>query len=331
MKVVDILKKSRGKGISIEVEPPELGGDISKTWKLLDDLVALGVRYIDITYHPQNIVGYEQENGHSFPIFEYKKPGTGAIAGAITQRYREQRVEAVPHVICSGFTIRETAAFLAELSYLQVQNVMALRGDSPKGPDKEQLSFTPERFGHHYSSELVKQIADLRSGIYVESSVGSRIGIPIDFCIGIGCYPEGYYPDGSSEPEPLETQLRILQYKRDNGADYIVTQMFFDNEAFLRFRDAMQKKGIELPLVPGIKPLHTIKHLTTLPEIFHCTIPSELRGEVERRAADANAVRTIGIDWCVRQCEELRREGVPGIHLYASMSAPIKEVIQRLR
>lgn len=323
MKITDILKQKQNV-VSVEVEPPLLGKGINSLWEMLDPLVRLGVSWVDITYHAEDIVRYEKEKGGNgdgrVPIYERKKPGTGAIAGAIQQRYRDQGIEAVPHVICSGFTARQTEEFLVEVSYQGVTNVLAVRGDPPKGPGGKHLQFSPVKGGHTHASELVQQIVWLRNGHYR----GAREGEPLDFCIGGACYPEGY------PRESINKQFYWLQHKVDQGVDYFVTTMFFDNQAYLRFRDRAYSTGIHVPIIPGITPLSKVAQLESMPRMFGCTIPDRLREVIETAQSEQGeeGVKHAGIGWCVGQSLELRREGAPSLHFYANRHAPVAEVIE---
>ncbi len=260
MKVIDALCAER-RAISVEIEPPSVGTGIAEIFDLLDPLVEMGIRYIDITYHVEQIVGYVEHNGTLFPVSQRKKPGTAGVAGAIRERYKARGIEPVPHVICTGFSQYATEEYLVELAFLGIENVLALRGDAPRGPDGGALPFVPAPAGHAYAQGLIQQITALKQGHYM----GAHEGQAIDFCIGAACYPEGYDASRSAHDE-----LQWLKAKVDAGAEYLVTQMFFDNDAYWRFVERAQHVGIEVPIVPGIKPLATFKHLTLLPAIFGC-------------------------------------------------------------
>jgi methylenetetrahydrofolate reductase (NADPH) len=320
MRVIDALRGD-GRSTSVEIEPPAIGGGIAEVFAMLDPLVELGIRYVDITYHAEQIVGYIEHNGTAFPVSQRKKPGTVGIAGAIRERYRARGVEPVPHVICTGFTQYATEEYLVELAFLGIENVLALRGDAPRGPDGAPLPFTPAPGGHAYAQGLIRQIANLKQGLYV----GAREGQPIDFCIGAACYPEGYTPSIAWEDE-----LRWLKAKVEAGAEYLVTQMFFDNDAYWRFVRRVRQAGIEVPIVPGIKPLSTYRHLTALPAIFGCAIPPALRQRVERYRNSPDDIRKVGVQWCLEQCAALRAAGTPGLHFYAARRGPIREVLKQL-
>jgi len=321
MKVIDLLRKGDGKQISVEIEPPTLGKSIDSVFEVLDPLVEEGIKYVNITYHAEQLVGYVEHDKASFPVSERRRPGTIGIAGAIQARYASKKIEAVPHVICTGFTKYDVEEYLIDLRFLGIENVMALRGDAPKGPDGTKLRFTRMPGGYAHANELIEQIVKLREGVYA----GAEEGEPIDFCIGAACYPEGH-PESSS----LEEELRWLKLKTDAGAEYLVTQMFFDNDVYKRFVERSRKMGIEIPIVPGIKPLASRRHLKSLPSTFHCSIPESLRTTVLKQGDDDKRVRNVGVDWCVEQCRDLIDYGIAGIHLYATRSSTIREVVERI-
>lgn len=320
MKIIDALYSDHTP-ISIEIEPPSLGKGVADAFEMLDPLVELGITHIDITYHAEQIISYVTHHGTAFPISQRKKPGTAGVAGAIRERYKARGVEPVPHVICTGFTPHNTEEYLVELAFLGIENVVALRGDALKGPDGTSLPFTPAPGGHAHAEGLIRQIADLKQGHYI----GAHTGEPIEFCIGAACYPEGYAPSIAWEDE-----LRWLKGKTDAGAEYLITQMFFDNDAYWKFIDRARQAGIEVPIVPGLKPLTTHRHLTILPTIFGCAIPAALSEKVDRYKDSKDDIRKIGVQWCLEQCEALRAGGVPSLHFYAARRAPIREVLKQL-
>ncbi|MBI5398902.1 methylenetetrahydrofolate reductase [Candidatus Woesearchaeota archaeon] len=320
MKAIDALKQSNGGLISVEIEPPMVGRSIKEVFDVLDPLVDCGVAYVDITYHPEQIIGHVKVNGDSFPVSMRKKPGTVGVAGAILGRYGSRGVVPVPHVICTGFTKYSTEEYLIELGFLGVENVMALRGD-PAGGIESRQQFCPAPGGHAHANELVMQIADLKRGVYV----GAKSGESIDFCVGAGCYPEGH-----AESRSPDEELRWLKMKVYAGVDYLTTQMFFDNEKYYRFVESAARAGITVPIVPGIKPLTSISHLRMLPGIFGCSIPRTLAQLVERHQKNPDDVKKTGIEWCIDQCRDLREHGVPSLHFYAARNAPIIEIIRAL-
>ncbi len=315
-----MLKKS-GKQISVEIEPPTLGKSINGVFRVLDPLVEMGIRYVDITYHPEHVLAYVEHDNQRFPVSQRRKPGTVGVAGAIQARYAAKGTEAVPHVICTGFTKYDVEEYVIDLAFLGIVNTMALKGDTSKDMEGKRLPFKRTPGGHAYANELIEQIVNLRKGIYV----GAGEGDPIDFCVGAACYPEGHPESRSSEEE-----LRWLKAKVDAGADYLVTQMFFDNGVYKRFVERARNAGIDVPIVPGIKPLASRRHLEGLPSIFHCSIPEKLRKAVLEREGNEKEVRRVGVEWCAEQCLDLIDCGAPGIHLYATRSSPIVEVMKRI-
>jgi methylenetetrahydrofolate reductase (NADPH) len=321
MRVLDALTRGDGNCFSVEVEPPSLGQSLADLFDLTDPLVERGIRYIDITYHAEHIVGYVTHHGQRFPVSQRKKPGTAGVAGAIRERYKHRGVEPVPHVICTGFTQYATEEYLVELAFLGIENVVALRGDGLKGPDGQSLPFIPTVGGHAYADGLIKQIVNLGKGIYASAHEGH----PLAFCIGAACYPEGY-----STATDWDKELEWLKVKVDTGADYLVTQMFFANEAYWRFVERSHHVGINVPIVPGIKPLTTLKHLEVLPQVFGCTLPEALVKRIDKHRENRDDIRKVGIDWSVEQCVALRAAGAPSLHFYAARRSPVKEIIEQL-
>ena len=318
--VLQAIKEGNGKTISVEVEPPVLGIGRKAVFELLDPLVKLGISYVDITYHAQRIVNY-RTNGS--PVLGTLKPGTVGIAGAILERYRDAGVFPVPHVICTSFNQDDTQQYLADLHYLGVHNILALRGDPQKNENGKFLGFEPVEGGHAYAKDLIRQVANLRKGIYFGAT-----GDTIDFCIGAACFPEG------NSEFSLEQEVEWLKGKIDAGANYFVTQMFFDPEAYARFVDTAAKAGInadEIRIVPGLKPITTAKQLEILPKYFNCSFPAYLAEGMEKNRGNQQASREVGIEKCVELCERLRGYGAPSLHFYASRDAPVREVIQRLK
>lgn len=320
MKVIDALKQRTENLISVEIEPPAVGCSIQEVFGILDPLIEGGIAYVDITYHPEEIVGHTEVNGTAFPVARRKKPGTVGVAGAILGRYGIKGIAPVPHVICTGFTKYMTEEYLIELGFLGIQNVMALRGD-PVGGASMHHDFFPAPGGHAHANELVTQIADLKKGFYV----GAKSGEPIDFCVGAGCYPEGH-----AESKSLDDEITWLKAKVNAGVDYLTTQMFFDNEAYYHFVNRCERAGITLPIVPGLKPLTTANQIVVLPEIFSCSIPHALAARVHKYRESPEDIRSVGVEWCLEQCTDLRKNGAPSLHFYAARNTPIEEIIKAL-
>ncbi|MCJ7631623.1 methylenetetrahydrofolate reductase, partial [Candidatus Bathyarchaeota archaeon] len=336
MKVIDILNNKNGEKFSVEVLPPITGGSINELFKYLDPLAEV-IRYVNVTYHAEEIVEYIEDDGCRFPISRRIHPGTTGIAGAIQRKYESKGIEAVPHVICTSFTKYDIEEYLQDLNYLGINNELALRGDVLKGLNGEKAPFIRPNGGYAHASELIEHIVNLRKGEYA----GAEEGNPIDFCVGAACYLEGhpeYRHKFKSFDGVIEDELHWLNAKVRAGADYLVTQMFFDNHFYRNFLEKGRNLGINVPIVPGIKPLTTSSQIESLPSVFGCSIPEELKESVVKCGDDKKAVREVGIDWCVRQCEDLFDYGVPAIHFFGTSGMPfadgrssVQEVIERIR
>lgn len=322
MKVVDCIKAAGGNAISVEIEPPRIGHTRQDVFDMLDPLVELGISYVNITYHGARIVDHSWVNGKKFPLYQRLHPGTSGIAGAIAERYQHRGIFPVPHVICTGFTRYDTEDFLHELACLGVTEVLALRGDSPRGEDGQVLPFSQLPGGHAHATQLIEQIQALTRGQYS----GAKSGHPIQFGIGAACYPEGH-----PESRSLDEDMYYTKAKVDMGAEYLVSQMSFDTDAYARFQDNAQRIGINVPIIPGIKPLTSYRHLSILPDWFHCHIPDKLREAVENAKDHPEDIRKIGIEFCLRQCERLKELGAPSLHFYAARKAPIRQIIRQLK
>ncbi|MFQ3576258.1 MAG: methylenetetrahydrofolate reductase [NAD(P)H] [Cytophagales bacterium] len=315
-KINDIISSAKETLFSFEILPPLKGEDIHSLFGAIENLMEFKPPFIDVTYHREDYVYKKRENGLMEKVAVYKRPGTVAISAAIMQRFN---VEAVPHLLCGSFNREETENALLELDFLGIENVLALRGD----PIKSEGVFKPEKDGNAFASDLVKQIKNLNNGIYLDEDDTNLK--KTNFCIGVAGYPEKHF-----EAPNLSTDLRYLKEKVDNGADYIVTQMFFDNQKFFEFVKLCKDNGINVPIIPGLKPLTTKKQLTILPSIFHLDIPEALSNEV-LKAKDAESVKRIGIDWCIEQSKELKKAGVPVLHYYTmSKSDAIKEIASKV-
>ncbi len=315
MKIPDIISQAQNSGscrFAFELLPPLKGDDINTIFSTVDKLNRFNPAYINITYHRNDIKYVERTDGLLEKRITSKRPGTVAIAAAITARYG---IEVVPHIICGGFNKYDTEDALIDLNFLGIKNILALRGDNAHG----ERSFRAEKDGHSYAWQLVEQIKDMNKGIFADSEVA--VSHPTDFSIGVAGYPEKHL----ESPNP-SVDLLNLKYKIDKGAEYIVTQMFFDNSKFLRFRDKCEKIGITVPIITGLKPMSTKNQLSLLPQTFNVNIPEELAQKVYQ-AKDNSEVRKIGVDWTIAQCEELRKEGVPVLHFYTMGKADNIEAI----
>jgi len=301
MKVTDHIAQAKGTLISFEVLPPLKGKGIDALYRHLDPLMEFKPAYINVTYHRSEHVFKKRVDGSFEKVVIRKRPGTEAICAAILNRYN---VDTVPHLICGGFSINETEDALINLRYLGIDNVLVLRGDAAKN----ETAFEPEPGGHKYASDLLKQVADLNAGIYLEDDLKGTH--KTDFCIGVAGYPEKHF-----EAPNMQTDLRYLKAKVDAGADYIVTQMFFDNEKFYAFENACREMGITVPIIPGLKPIYSKKQLTVLPKTFHIDLPDDLSNEILKCKSDEE-VEKVGEEWLIAQSKDLKKKGVKVLHYY---------------
>lgn len=298
MKVTEHLDRATRPLISFEIIPPLRGGDIKGLLALIDDLVQHQPPFIDITSHSAEVIYEETSRGIERRV-KRKRPGTLGVCALIQNKYD---IDAVPHVLCRGFTRQETEDFLIELRYLGIDNVLAIRGDD-HGYRKR---LDHGRTASEYAIDLVQQIAAMNQGKYLEDLLDAD---PSDFCIGVAGYPEKHF-----EAPNLDSDIRWAKDKVDAGAGYIVTQMFFDNTHYFNFVDACRAQGIEVPIIPGLKILTTKRQLQTIPRNFYCEIPSDLTREIE--AAKAKHVLDVGVEWAAQQSRELLEKGVPSLHYY---------------
>jgi len=312
MQVIEALNSAQKLLLSLEITPPDKGRSIGQLFHTLDDLVEFEPTFINVTYHQPHVV-YEEKDGIIYRIPKRKKPGTVGICAAIANRYQ---IETVPHFICGGFDRFETEDALIDLHYLGITNIFAVRGDPPPG----QKLFIPEREGHRYASELVKQIANMNQGIYLEDLEEAE---PTNFCIGVAGYPEKHF-----EAPNFEKDLQHLKYKVEQGAHYIITQMFFDFQLFRNFVEQARAIGINVPIIPGIKPLSTVRQLETLPRDFHISIPRHIVDAMESARTPEEA-RKVGIKKTVELCKQLIEYDVPCIHVYTmGRGRATKEVLK---
>ena len=307
MKVIDILNGKRRPFASFELVPPLKGSDASRLYQSLDPLMEFQPPFINITCHRDEIEYVPNADGTYRRMTLAKRPGTVAIVAAIMRRYPE--LEIVPHVICGGSSCSRVESELLDLHFLGLKNIMALRGDALPG----QKHFIPEPDGFSHSSELVEMISNLNRGQYLDPTVTN--GLATDFCIGVAGYPEKHF-----EAANLENDIQNLRKKVEAGANYIVTQMFFDNEKFFQFEDLCRKVGIDVPIIPGLKPISSKKQIDLLPRSFHIDIPQELVS-LMKKTKTAEEAYQLGIDWAIKQSQELLEHGVPAIHYY-TMAKP---------
>ncbi|HRG82986.1 MAG TPA: methylenetetrahydrofolate reductase [Chitinophagaceae bacterium] len=301
MKVTDHIKDAAGTLVSFEVLPPLKGKGIDALYRHLDPLMAFNPAYINVTYHRSEHVFKKRADGSFEKVVVRKRPGTEAICAAIMNKYN---VDTVPHIICGGFSLQDTEDALLTLSYLGIDNVLVLRGDAAKN----ESAFEPEPGGHKFAGDLLKQVTNLNAGVYLEDELKGTH--KTGFCIGVAGYPEKHF-----EAPNMETDLNYLKKKVDAGADYIVTQMFFDNAKFHAFVKACREIGIQVPIIPGMKPITSKKQLTVLPKTFHIDLPTELSNEVLRCKTDEE-VEKVGEQWLLQQSRELKEAGVPVLHYY---------------
>lgn len=301
MTVIELIRNARKPLFTFELLPPLKGHSIDRIYSAIDRLMEFAPAYINFTTHANETVLVERGDGLLEKRVVRKRPGTVALAAAVKYKYN---VTVVPHVLCGGFTREETENMLIEMNFLGINDVLALRGDPPRGS----RVFIPEKNGHSYTSELVSQIAAMNRGEYLDSTL--RDPLPTSFCIGVAGYPEKHF-----EAPNMATDLANLKRKVDAGASYIVTQMFFDNAHFFRFREAVAAAGITVPVIPGIKPVSALNDLSLLPQTFHIDLPEALVHELRKCTSDEQ-VRETGIEWATAQSRELLGAGVPGIHYY---------------
>ena len=313
MKVTEILNASAGTVFSFELLPPLKGNDAGHIYRTIENLLDFKPAYINITTHRDETEFQELPDGTIRKKVTRKRPGTVAIAASIQYKYG---IPVVPHVVCGGFTRSETEYMLIDLNFLGIKNVLALRGDGIRG----EHVFKPEPGGHLYASELVTQIANLKSGKYLDPDLKNNT--PLDFCIGVAGYPEKH----NEAPNP-ETDLINLKKKVDAGAEYIVTQMFFDNRKYYEFLENCRNMGITVPIIPGIKPISLMNQLTVLPKIFNINLPGDLVNELMKCKTNEE-VKRVGTEWSVFQVKDLVMNHVPCLHIYTyGISDNVREII----
>ncbi|MFK7032836.1 methylenetetrahydrofolate reductase [NAD(P)H] [Flavobacterium oreochromis] len=303
MKVTEHIEKAKGKTqFSFEILPPLKGQNIQCIFDGIDPLMEFNPPFIDVTYHREEYEYKELQNGLLQKKIVKKRPGTVGICAGIQNKYN---VDAIPHILCGGFTKEDTENLLIDLDFLGIDNVVALRGDAVKS----EIYFKPEKEGNAYASELVTQISNLNNGIYLDSDLQNTN--TTDFCIGVAGYPEKHM-----EAPSMDSDIYFMKQKIKNGADYIITQMFFDNRKFFEYVEKCRNAGITVPIIPGLKPIATKKQLNLIPHRFKVDLPDDLIMAVVK-AKDNEAVKQIGIEWCIQQSKELVKAGVPFLHYYS--------------
>lgn len=316
MKVTEHIKKAKGNTLfSFEIIPPKKGNNIQELYDNIDPLMEFKPPFIDVTTSREEYI-YIDKGGLLDRKITRMRPGTVGICAAIKHKYD---IDTVPHVLCGGFTKEETEYLLVDCHYLGIENVMALRGDAMS----HQKYFETTQGGHSYAKELVDQIQDLNNGKYLHEVIEANH--KANFCIGVAGYPEKHI-----ESPSLQTDLKRLKEKVDSGADYVVTQMFFDNKKYFEFVEAAKKEGITVPIIPGVKPIAVKRHLQLLPQVFKIDLPEDLIQAVEK-CKDNKQVRQVGVEWSIQQSKELQAAGVPVLHYYSmGKSDNIKSIASQI-
>jgi len=301
MTVIEHINQAKDTLVSFEILPPLKGKGIAAIYDHLDPLMEFKPAYINVTYHRSEHIYKKNADGSFEKVVIRKRPGTEAICASIMNRYN---VDTVPHLICGGFTVQDTEDALLTLSYLGIDNVLVIRGDAAKN----ETAFEPDPRGHKYAIDLLKQIINLNNGVYLEEELKSTN--KTKFSVGVAGYPEKHF-----EAPNMQTDLLYLKSKVDTGADYIVTQMFFDNKKYFAFEKQCREIGITVPIIPGLKPITTKKQLMVIPRTFYVDIPSDLSNEI-LKCRDDSEVEKIGTEWLLAQSKELKAAGVPVLHYY---------------
>ena len=313
-KVIDILKRSRSPFASFELVPPLKGSDVSKLYSSIEPLMEFAPPFLNVTCHRDEVEYHENSDGTYTRMTLAKRPGTIAIVAAIMKRFS---IDIVPHVICGGASKHKIESEMLDLHFLGIDNVVALRGDAIPG----QRFFIPDPEGFAHTDELVGMISNLNKGRYLDPTVVN--GLPADFSIGVAGYPEKHY-----EAANMDTDIQHLKEKVEKGADYVITQMFFDNARYYDFVDRCRKAGITVPIIPGLKPISVARQIDLLPRSFHLDIPQDLVNEI-LKAKTKEQVYEAGVAWCVAQSQDLLRHGVPAIHYYTMGKADnIRKIVK---
>jgi len=301
MHVTAHLAKAKDTLVSFEILPPLKGKTITSIYDHLDPLMEFNPSWINVTYHRSETMFKKKTDGTFEKVDVRKRPGTVGICAAIMNHYN---IDAVPHIICGGFTKRETEDALIDLQFLGIDNALILRGDAAKN----ESSFEPEPGGNKYAIDLLKQVGQLNQGIYLDEDILN--GGKTDFCMGVAGYPEKHFESPNFEIDLIKTKEKV-----DAGAEYIMTQMFFNNQKFLDYVQACRDMGITVPIIPGLKPITNKKQLTVLPRIFHVDIPTDLSNAINKCKTDAECEQ-VGTEWLIQQSKELKAAGVPVLHYY---------------
>ena len=301
MKVIEHINQAKKTLVSFEILPPLKGKGINALWEHLDPLMEFNPSFINVTYHRSESMFKKKMDGTFEKVEVRKRPGTVGICAAIMNRYK---VDAVAHLICGGFSRQETEDALIDLAFLGIDNVLVLRGDAAKN----ESAFEPEPGGNRYAIDLMRQVINMNNGIYLEEDL--KNAVKTNFCIGVAGYPEKHF-----EAPNMKSDLQFLKAKVDAGAEYITTQMFFDNQKYFEFVKCCRDAGIHVPVVPGLKPISSKKQLNVIPRTFHVDIPEDLYNAICKAKNDAE-VEQIGTEWMLQQSKELKKAGVPVLHYY---------------
>lgn len=314
MKVIEKLIDAKETLFSFEILPPLKGKSIKSIYNGIDPLLEFNPAFVNVTYHREEFIYKKRAQGFLEKIAIKKRPGTVGICAAIKNKYN---IETVPHLICGGFTKEDTENALIDLHFLGINNVLALRGD----PIKTESQFVPEKAGNQYAVDLVKQIVELNEGQYIDENIENAT--PTNFSIGVAGYPEKHF-----ESPNMKADIKRLKQKIEAGAHYIVTQLFFDNAKFFKFVEICRSEGIDVPIIPGIKPIESLRHINFLPKFFNIDLPPDLTDELEKCKSDEE-VKQVGTEWGIQQTKELVKEGVPCIHFYTmGKSKIVKNIAQ---
>ncbi len=316
MKVTEHINNATETVFSFEILPPLKGQNIKTLFSNIEPLMEFKPPFIDVTYHREEYVYRDKGNGLLEKFTTRKRPGTVGICAAIKNRFD---VDTVPHIICGGFSKEETENALIDLDFLGIDSVLILRGD----PIKSEAKFIPDPAGHAYAIELLEQVVQMNHGKYVDEEL--KDATPTNFCMGVAGYPEKHF-----EAPSMKSDIKILKKKIEAGADYVVTQMFFDNQKYFEFVEACRKEGIGVPIIPGLKPITSLKQMTALPRTFFLDLPDALVDELEKCTTN-EAVKEVGIEWCVKQSKELIKFGTPCLHYYSmGKSDPIYRIAEEV-
>lgn len=315
MKVIDHINEAKDTLFSFEILPPLKGKSIQSIYNGIDPLMEFKPKFINVTYHREEYVYKERDKGLLEKVSIRKRPGTVGICAAIMNKYH---VDAVPHLICGGFSKEDTENALIDLQFLGIDNVLALRGD----PIKTEPTFKPANNGHNYAVELIEQIQSMNKGKYTMDDIHLE---PTDFCVGAAGYPEKHF-----EAMNMATDLHYLKQKVDMGADYIITQLFYDNQKYFDFVKKCRDIGINVPIIPGLKPISNLRHISFLPKFFNIDLPNDLSSELLKCKTNED-VKHLGIEWGIQQSKELKAAGVPCIHYYTmSDSSEVRKIASEL-